>query len=258
MIKKSIAKNYLVFLTSAISSTHGHTRGPTGEDIYGNIEGGGSDFGIFECLILIAFYGPFIFSLLKDKSTRRMIFFLVGTIGSLIYISTSLGKDDGLFFVIVFLVFWIIAGDRITAKIMGDDKPESNTQSNGIKSNTISKIHSEGISNVNQLKQQPASVNISKIEPHLKSVTIHTDKSVQTKSISDSSTFPIISGQGWKYDKRARVLWNPSTKEILTNWDGLGYSVNDIYLTLHNKVTPRKIPKNEVEEADFDWTQPYQ
>lgn len=257
MTIKSITKNTLAVILAGIFAAQGYAGAPTAEEIYGSTEGGSRDFGFFEFLLLIAFYGPFAFSLLKDKSTRRMIFFLAGSMGALIYIASNLKKEDGVLFLLAFLVFWMIAGDRITGKIMGDEKSDLNVRVDESLSKNSADPKSPELFKPNEFKAS-LEKNISKTVPQPKLTQIYKEETDQNKSVSTSNSFPIISGRGWKYDKRARVLWNPSTKEILTNWDGLGYSVNEVFLTLHNKVTPRKIAKNEVEEAVFDWTHPYQ
>lgn len=254
---KFIIKHALAVILAGIFATKGYAGAPTAEEIYGSTEGGSRDFGFFETLLLIAFYGPFIYSLLKDKSTRRMIFFLAGSMGALIYIASNLKKEDGVLFLLAFLVFWMIAGDRITGKIMEDKKSDLNSRVDEPPSKNSADTNPAELFKPKEIKALPKE-NISITVPQPKLTSIYKEETDQKKSVSTSNSFPVISGRGWKYDKRARVLWNPGTKEILTNWDGLGYSVNEVFLTLHNKETPRKISKNEVEEAVFDWTHPYQ
>lgn len=60
-----------------------------------------------------------------------------------------------------------------------------------------------------------------------------------------------ISGEGWKYDKNQRILWNVSTNEILHGSSGLGFSVTDEYFILYNKLEPRKILIREVAMAEY-------
>ena len=204
-----------------------------------------------------------------------MLFFMTGSVTSVAFLASSISrinKEWGIIFAFAVFFFWLIFGEKIVDIFMG------NGQSNNIDSTrqvsnddnvttTQEERHSNDRNELSQVakstlkpavklldeklmdkaeKPQIPSIELNKITniKEIKSKNIVIDSSLQKKPV-------LLMGIGWKHDGSNKILWNDSTKEVLTTSSGLGYSYTDTHFILYNKSKPRKILRVEVTEAKY-------
>lgn len=264
----------ILFLVGTCFYSYGHAR-PTAEDIYGESEAGSRDINIFDILLILIFYGPFIYALLNDKSTRRMLFFMTGSISSIAFLVGSISrinKEWGILFAFALFIFWLIFGEKIVASIMSDGQSKNiDSTRQGSNDDNVTANPAEQFNNVrNELSQvakstfKPAVKSVEEKlmgnaeKPQIPSIELNTGtniKEIKSKNIvidsSAQKTPVLLMGIGWKHDKSNKILWNDSTKEVLRTSSGLGYSYTDTHFILYNKLQPRKILRVEVTEAKY-------
>jgi hypothetical protein len=248
---------------------------PTSEDIYGPFDGSSRDLNILDWLLISAFYGPFLFALLRDKGARRIIFFIFGSCGVLVYFVSNMEKGNAILFMVGVLIFWAVFGERIADHVIGDKTTEANKVDPDFSKNVHKFIGSieqtkntvERLdSSISQIPKGPAKVStetpnsdvsdsalaIINSQRKIYDEGIWSKKAATIKNESSlQADIPVISGVGWKHDKAKKILWNESTGETLHSSSGLGYSYANLYFNLYNKSTPRKILQSEVVEADY-------
>lgn len=264
----------ILFLVGACLYSYGHA-GVTAEDIYGESEGGSRDISIFHILLMLIFYGPFIYALLNDKSTRRMLFFMTGSVSSVAFLAGSISrinKEWGIIFAIAMFIFWLIFGEKIVDIIMDHcqskkiDSTRQGSNDDNVNANQTEQFNvvRNELSQVAKATFKPAVKSLDEKlmekaeKPQIPSIELNTGtniKEIKSKNIvvdsSAQKTPVLLMGIGWKHDKSNKILWNDSTKEVLRTSSGLGYSYTDTHFILYNRLQPRKILRVEVTEAKY-------
>ncbi len=242
---------------------------PTAEDIHGSSESGSQDLGFFSWLVILIFYGPFIFALLKDKSTRKMIYFIAGSMGTMIFILSSLDSGFRVAVSVGFVLFWLLFGEKIVEKIFPEDDSKINSENQG----RVQEFgrNREGEYDFQKAAQKKTSKNsldatfqqprndvsnsaqeIINSQRKIYDEGIWAGKSDVTNAQQKPSNQPKkIPSTGWRHDKANGVLWNESTNEVLRTSSGLGYSYAGAYFILHNNSEPRRILRSEVVDSEF-------